>query len=597
MKLENRILLVEDEVLIAKLESRQLTSYGYTVTHALSGEEALDLVQSQESNFDLVLMDIDLGHGMDGIQTAIQILQLKELPVVFLSSHTEVEIVEKTQQVTSYGYVVKGSGITVLDASIKMAYRLFQEKWKVQQHQKSLEEAERNFSEILQYSTEGILSINSDYKVITINEAAKKEYYQCFSANIEIGDSFLDAIPYHYQSDWRRRINLAFKGEPYQTDLEIENNGNTFWSDVRIYPIFRDGKIARVGVFSRDITEKQEVEAAARIQEEKYKNLFLNIAEEIHLWKVIRNQTGQIISWKLEDVNPAGLNAWNKTREETIGKETGEIWPETNPVEQFLPIVNQIFRDRLPYSWESYFPGTDQTLRMTSTSFGEYFFSIGQDVTEYRQTEARLKKEIQEKETLLREIHHRVKNNVTSIEGFLDLQLQASNQAEVQEALRCAISYVTAVRVLYDRMLMNQNFNQISLKNYLTSLIDAFLDLYNKNNQVHVSLSIQDILVKANLAIPLGIIANELLTNSFKYAFSGKNETPAQISVTLREEKQDGNLIFVVQDNGIGFDRSLTTFHPGFGISMVEMLAESLKGKLMISNENGTKCFLKFPLV
>ncbi len=118
------ILLVEDEAIIALAESRILARAGYSVRVAASGEAAVELVHGR-APIDLVLMDIDLGRGMDGTEAARQILGLRDLPLVFLSSHTEPAVVERTEGITSYGYIVKNSGETVLLASIKMAFRLF----------------------------------------------------------------------------------------------------------------------------------------------------------------------------------------------------------------------------------------------------------------------------------------------------------------------------------------------------------------------------------------------------------------------------------------------------------------------------------------
>lgn len=124
---KKRILLVEDEVIIALAERRTLEGYGYQVSSLATGEEALAFF-AQGGEADLILMDIDLGKGMDGTQAAQAILGLRDLPVVFLSSHTEPAVVAKTEGITSYGYVVKSSVGTVLDASVKMAFKLFEAK-------------------------------------------------------------------------------------------------------------------------------------------------------------------------------------------------------------------------------------------------------------------------------------------------------------------------------------------------------------------------------------------------------------------------------------------------------------------------------------
>ena len=131
------ILLVEDEVIVALAQKLELQKLGYSIITASSGNEAITATKIN-SDIDLVLMDIDLGSGIDGTETAELILKERDIPVVFLSSHTEQAIVEKTEKITSYGYVVKNSSITVLDASIKMAFRLFAEKRRVLNHQEKL---------------------------------------------------------------------------------------------------------------------------------------------------------------------------------------------------------------------------------------------------------------------------------------------------------------------------------------------------------------------------------------------------------------------------------------------------------------------------
>ncbi len=120
---KKKILLVDDEAIIAMSESKMLENHGYDVLTVYSGEAAVQKA-AERADIDLVLMDIDLGSGMDGTEAAEIILKTRDIPVLFLSSHTEPEVVDKTEKITSYGYVVKNSGATVILASIKMAFKL-----------------------------------------------------------------------------------------------------------------------------------------------------------------------------------------------------------------------------------------------------------------------------------------------------------------------------------------------------------------------------------------------------------------------------------------------------------------------------------------
>ena len=136
------VLLVEDQAMMALVETKELEGYGYQVVHCSTGEEALEEIRTNKS-IQVILMDVDLGVGMDGIETAQIILQEKDIPLLFLSGYTNRVIVEKTEKVTSYGYIVKNSGITVIDASIKMALRLFKERQQVNWQRRVLEK--KNF--------------------------------------------------------------------------------------------------------------------------------------------------------------------------------------------------------------------------------------------------------------------------------------------------------------------------------------------------------------------------------------------------------------------------------------------------------------------
>ncbi len=159
---KKRILLVEDESLIALAEKMVLERSGFEVITARSGEEAVNLT-NEGNGFHLVLMDINLGPGMEGTQAAELILARNEVPVVFLSSHTEPEVVEKVEGITSYGYIVKNTGDTVLLASIRMAFRLYEVRKELRiqnQNLLTMLEVSRSLSSTLNLQT--ILQTASD---------------------------------------------------------------------------------------------------------------------------------------------------------------------------------------------------------------------------------------------------------------------------------------------------------------------------------------------------------------------------------------------------------------------------------------------------
>ena len=121
-----------------------------------------------------------------------------------------------------------------------------------------------------------------------------------------------------------------------------------------------------------------------------YETVFQQILHEVHIWALVRDGEGRIQTWRLLDANPAALRSWGKSLAEIQGKTTDEIFPGVEATATFLPIVEKIFRERRPHSWEVYFKGTDQTLQMTSIPLDEVFISTGVDVSPIRRSERAL---------------------------------------------------------------------------------------------------------------------------------------------------------------------------------------------------------------
>ncbi|HRG46547.1 MAG TPA: response regulator [Leptospiraceae bacterium] len=260
---EKTLLLVEDVFLLAQLTKASLEKYGYTVIHTETGEEAIDLMQ-ENKEVDLILMDIDLGEGISGTEAAKSILANHDLPLLFLSSHTEKEIVETTEKITSYGYVVKNSSVTVLDASIKMAFRLFEVKEKAKvieenlrthqielqmqndefrARQDELETLRAKYFEMYHLSPVGQLTLNEKELIIESNLTArtilgvladklKEQSFQKFIAK-EDQDSFYLYKKKIIESSQTKRINNSFKDQEIPKSCPI----NLIYSDGTSFPI------------------------------------------------------------------------------------------------------------------------------------------------------------------------------------------------------------------------------------------------------------------------------------------------------------------------------------------------------------------------
>ncbi|MDA3947666.1 MAG: PAS domain S-box protein [Spirochaeta sp.] len=215
------------------------------------------------------------------------------------------------------------------------------------------------------------------------------------------------------------------------------------------------------------------------------------------------------------------------------------------------------------------------------------------DITDRKQAEEKIQKQLAEKETLLREGHHRMKNNMATIESLLSLQIGDSDSPDVKAALQEAISRVQSIRVLYEKLLISEDRVEISIRDYAESLIDSLVMFFDPEKNITVKTHVADIDVASKKAVSIGIIINELVTNVFKYAFRDRDNGKVSLTIT----KEENEMTLIIHDNGVGIDeRIMENESPGFGLTIVKMLTEQLEGTITFKNDNGTRVTLEFPI-
>lgn len=271
------ILLVEDDAIIAMDESAMLANNGYTMIVAYSGEEAVRICAGS-GGVDLVLMDIDLGDGMDGTEAAREILKARDIPVLFLSSHTEKEIVDRTEKITSYGYVVKNSGEVVLLASIKMAFRLSDANRKVKNELAERSRAENELKSSLKNlrRSQSIARIgNWTLDLATNIFTASEEGLRLFGILDQASPTF-DEIASLIDDADRPRLRAVVSeslktGNPYRVEMLIRTRDTGERRHIlSIGEVERDenGSPVKIAGLNLDITERKLSEIALRESEE-----------------------------------------------------------------------------------------------------------------------------------------------------------------------------------------------------------------------------------------------------------------------------------------------------------------------------------------
>jgi PAS domain S-box-containing protein len=656
------ILLVEDEALIAMAEKKQLEKYGYSVRTVTSGEKAIAAIQ-ESTEFDLVLMDINLGRGIDGTEAAERILRERDIPIVYLSSHTSPEVVGKTEKITSYGYVVKNSSITVLDASIKMAFKLFDAQSAFKRAQEDLRKSENRLDLATRSASLGIWDWDITNNVMAWNEQMFRLYG-------------VSEVPEHYGVEiWMNglhpddrdlalmAVESAIRGEK-EYDIEFR----VVWADGTVRYVHgtgvvirgEDGTAIRMTGINDDITERKRIEEGMEkrlvaltqpLDDPKGIGLeeLFSIAELQHLQDQFARATGVASLITFPDGTPItrpsnfrhlcngiirkteigrancfksdaaigrpnangptvrpclSCGLWDAGAAITVGGRhianwlAGQVRDEEQTEEKMRQYARDIGADEdavadafqnVPSMSHEQFQRISEMLFSFTTQLSKIAYQNVQQarfITERRQAEAEARRQLTEKETLIREVHHRVKNNIAAIESLLMLQVDSSANGELREALQDTISRVQSTRVLYEKLMLREDIRQVSIEEYAEGLIEALVQVLDPKGTVSIETRIADFQLDAKNAFSLGIIVNELLTNSFKHAFGGRDTGLVSIAI----DRDDDGVILIVQDDGVGFvETAPRDSSRGFGLTVVRMLVEQSGGTYEALNTGGTR--------
>jgi PAS domain S-box-containing protein len=710
MATPKKLLLVEDEALIALAEAVTLRDAGYEVETAASGEAAIEAV-ARDPGIAMVLMDIDLGPGIDGPEAASRILSARYLPVVFLTSHSESEMVAKVREIARFGYVIKNSGEFVLLSSIEMAFELFEAQCKLARERnnmrevlesideafylkdvesgkmlfispsyeriwgRSLEELDRDPSSFMaaihpddlplvaarrEEMAAGGRPFDMEYRLLRpggelrwvhartrriedpetrapLFAAVAEDITERKLAGMNLEDerrrllSLLASIPslviltgpeseapiYVSESclrmtgytseelssgfhefaleDDRARVAEAFSdavGKRTEgNDFEFRarrKDGSVWYASASWRPILDDSGAYKGRFFQvTDLTAQRRAEAALRESEMKYRA----IADYTVNWESWFSPSGEYL-WVNRGVE--GITGY--TREEVLG------FPDFISAliaEEDRPLFAATFKGAIRSSesssnFEFRFIRKDGTKRWLSASWTPIYDDSGAhlgirasggDVTERKAAEERIAQLLAEKQLLLREVHHRIKNNMGLVASMLSLQASMIPDAAAKSALHDMRGRVMGMMILYDRLYRSEGFQRLSTSAYIGALLEGIADEFALSSVAALSWEIVDREMDSRILFPLGIIANELVTNAFKYAFPGGGGGSIRLSL---EEAAPGSFELCVRDDGIGIPEAAQTGKSGgFGFLLVESLSQQLGGKLERSSAAG----------
>ncbi len=247
------ILLVEDEAIIALAEASQLRQFGYTVSVCHDGKTAIQRALS-DPTIELVLMDIDLGTGMDGTDTAAEILAHRDVPIVFVSSHSERDIIEQTERISPYGYVTKNSDSTTIEASIRMALRLHTANRLLRESEQTVEQERNKLSLVLDNVPAQVAHVGVDERYLYAN----RQYAGHFGTTPEliVGRTGLEIVGPMLREEVQDKLDRVFAGETLRFEQRRPGSDGTPRTMLVTYvpDIRSDGTVAGFFSLGVDIT-------------------------------------------------------------------------------------------------------------------------------------------------------------------------------------------------------------------------------------------------------------------------------------------------------------------------------------------------------
>jgi two-component system, sensor histidine kinase PdtaS len=600
MAKDKNILLVEDESLVALAETQKLRAFGYEVLVANSGEKAIELANGR-GKIDLILMDINLGDGIDGPEAARRILKTKNLPIVFLTGHSERERVESVKKITRYGYVIKNSSDFVLQSSIEMAFELFEANERIRVERDELRDAKEMAERYLNIAAAIIVSIDNSGKILLVNDSGCK--ILGFGREELIGKDWLETcLPVGIRKNMRESFRKAIRGEApivqYSEDPIVTRNGasriiswyHTLCKD-------RDGKICGTLHSGEDITEKIQAQENLRNSEERLREIIGRMIDYIY---TVYYENGSPVRTLH---NPACVAVTGYAAEEFTADP--HLWfrmvvPEDRDrVEEHAA---RVAYEAAPQAIEHRIRRKDGTLRWIRNTPVLHFDSNGKlafrdgiivDITERKLAEERAASLLREKEILLKEVNHRIRNNMTSLGSLLALQANSTKDADVSAALYEAQGRVHCMQALYDKLFRHGGHNFVLAKEYFNDLVwNIKSSALCPSSNITLEFQGGDMLLDVDYLFPLGILTNELITNAIKHAFPNGRAGTIRVDFQAPSDKE---CVLTVADDGIGLSmQDKAEGSSGLGLELVNALTEQLHGHLKIGRDAGTEFRITF---
>jgi PAS domain S-box-containing protein len=572
------ILIVDDHMETLDVLEAVLKQAHYNIIKATSGEEALRWLLRLD--FALILLDVKLP-TLSGFEVARLIRQREKnrhVPIIFITGVTkDAESISQGYLAGAVDYLMKPIDPDILRAKVSFFIDIYIKY-------EALKQAGKHFSSL--YETGNLIVWRADSRTMR---------FQFVSREAE-----------------------KVLGYPVETWL-AENDGAPHWfHNVSRVPKDDEDSFDLIGIML-DVSERKEAEEAIRQANEELerrvqertselveaersateaRSRYQELVEGLDaiVWEAfpqtltfifVSNQTEYILGYPASQwtENPRfWKNIIHPDDRDRIIRKFSEIEPSTEDRELEYRVITADGR----VIWMNNIIG----LYRPSGEHNERLRGIMIDITERKQMESLLKKSVAEKDLLLKEIHHRVKNNLQIISSLLNLQKNYVSSTECRNVLDESQNRVHSMALIHEKLYQTDNLNQIHFADYIIDLSSFLFRSYGVDpNRVKLSVN-SEAFLNIDTAIPCGLIVSELVSNALKYAFP-KRDTGA---ISIETKQGDGVFELKVQDDGVGFPENLDFRNTqSLGMRLVNTLAKQLQGKIEMNRSPGTMFRILFP--
>jgi PAS domain S-box-containing protein len=334
-----------------------------------------------------------------------------------------------------------------------------------------------------------------------------------------------------------------------------------------------------------EIEERKQAQAALRESEEKYRTLFDMESDALALMDI---ETGDIL-----DVNKAFINLYGFRKEEILCMKNTDFSAEPHKTQKSV----QNHEINIPIRYHKKKDGTVFPTEISASIFEyqgrEVLIGAVRDITERKHAEEQIKTSLREKEILLREIHHRVKNNFEIISSLLDMSSMRTDSQETQNLLLNARSRIHSMSLIHSQLYQTDRFDRIDMDRHISELSHHLLCVYGSGKKIDLILTPSKVYLSVSQAIPCALVLNELISNVFKHAFREKKQGTVRISISTPDPT---TVLIQVIDDGDGIPEGLDIHsQTGLGLKMARHLVSGqLKGEMRVKNDSGTEISIQF---